>query len=149
MTDISLTPIRRIVVGIDGSAGSREAVLWAARLARATGAEVLAVHGFPYEPMLGAETNALGAEEARTNAEGEWTADLREFDIPHRVLIEEDDARSSLCRIALDEQADVLVVGSRGHGLVAELVLGSVAHHLTHHSPVPVVVIPAGSVLGS
>ena len=145
MDPATQTPLVRVVIGLDGSTGSHEALLWASRLAWATGSEVLAVHGYSYVPMLGAETNALRMEEARTQAEGEWTENLRELGLPHRILVEEEDPRSLLCRLASQLEADLIVVGSRGRGMVAELMLGSVTSYITHHSPVPVVVVPAGS----
>jgi nucleotide-binding universal stress UspA family protein len=49
-------------------------------------------------------------------------------------------------RLARRSHAEVIVVGNRGRSLLAEILLGSVAHFLTHHSTIPVVVVhhPSG-----
>ncbi len=132
----------RIVVGVDGSPGSDRALQWATKMAQITGAEVLAVHGYEYVPMKGADTNDVLVDQASTDLDGPWTAGLREDGIRYRTFIEADDPRRLLDAVALDEKADVIVVGSRGHGQVADLLLGSVAAFLTHHATVPIVVIP-------
>ncbi len=132
----------RMVVGVDGSSGSDRALRWAAKMAQITGAEVLAVHGFEYVPMRGAETNEVLLDQARTDLDGRWTAVLRDDGIGYRTFIEVEDSRELLDAVALEEKADVIVVGSRGHGEVADLLLGSVAAFLAHHATVPVVIIP-------
>lgn len=132
----------RIVAGVDGSRGSDRALTWATRMAQITGAEVLAVHGFEYVPMKGADTNDVLLAEAAIDLDGPWTDVLREDGVGYRTFIEADDPRRLLDRVASDERADVIVLGSRGHAQVSELLLGSVATFLTHHATVPVVVIP-------
>jgi nucleotide-binding universal stress UspA family protein len=49
----------------------------------------------------------------------------------------------ALLDIARRESADLVIVGSRGRGGFREMLLGGVGHHLTHHSPVPVVIVPS------
>jgi nucleotide-binding universal stress UspA family protein len=49
----------------------------------------------------------------------------------------------ALIEFAGSEEADVIVVGRRGRGGFAELVLGSLSHHLVHHSHTPVIVVPS------
>ena len=137
----------RIVVGVDGSEGSDRALTWARTMASITGAEVLAVHAFEYVPMRGAETNEVLLEQAMGELHGRWTDVLREDDVAYRTVIEADDPRDLLTRVARDERADVIVVGSKGHSQVADLMLGSVASFLTHHSLIPVLVIPADAEL--
>jgi nucleotide-binding universal stress UspA family protein len=48
------------------------------------------------------------------------------------------------CLLDAAKGADLLVVGQRGLGGIAGLLLGSVSHAVTHHAPCPVVVIPEG-----
>jgi nucleotide-binding universal stress UspA family protein len=51
-------------------------------------------------------------------------------------------AAGALMDIAAQEQADLIVVGSRGRGGFTELLLGSVGHHLTLHARIPVTIVP-------
>ena len=67
--------------------------------------------------------------------------------VPYRTIIEIEDPRVLLSRLALEQRADVIVVGSKGHSQVAALMLGSLASFLTQHAQVPVVVIPEGAAL--
>jgi nucleotide-binding universal stress UspA family protein len=148
--------IQRILVGVDGSEGAAHALRWAADLARAVDAEVILVHiistpsGFATDSFAGAaafsavpyEVFATWRDEARQQAETDWAAPLAQAHVRHRVIIGEGHAADSIITTAIEENADLIVVGRRGHGGFAELILGSVSHHLTHHARRPVVVVP-------
>ncbi len=145
-----MTGSGRIVVGIDGSAASRDALGWALAEARRRGAVVEAVHVWHYPvwtltPTMGAPTFAHADLEAEARAvldEGvdEVTAGADPADLPtiERVALEGSAAEVLVNRAA---DADLLVVGHRGHGGFTGLLLGSVASQCTIHSPVPVVVV--------
>jgi nucleotide-binding universal stress UspA family protein len=143
----------RIVVGVDGSAGSVEALRWAVDEARRRGDTVEAVAVWHY-PVLAAdalsgtampvdvETLARiardGLEEALARAvpgEAERAAVTRTVveGSPGHVLVE------------AAEGAVLLVVGSRGLGGFAGLLLGSVSNHCVHHAGCPVTVVRPGS----
>jgi nucleotide-binding universal stress UspA family protein len=140
---------RRIVVGVDGSEGARKALRWAVEEADAHDATVEAVHVWQLPmitPGLGAPMVALdpsdfqrGAaeqlDEALHDALGETISDRVE-----RVVVEGYPASVLLDR---SEKADLLVVGSRGRGGFAGLLLGSVSQQCVHHAKCPVVVIHA------
>jgi nucleotide-binding universal stress UspA family protein len=135
-------PGGRIVVGVDGSASSELALRWAAEQARLTGQELHAVTSWelpvPYDaPLTGEidwEGDAAGTL-AKTveNVLGE--ADAREV-VQHV-------AQGRPARVLIDaaRDADLLVVGSRGHGGFTGLLLGSVSQHVTAHAGCPVVVV--------
>jgi nucleotide-binding universal stress UspA family protein len=139
----------RIVVGVDSSHGSRTALLWALAQARLTGAGVQAVtawqdpamyyaYGWAPDPFAAGGV-AAGTEKAlvRTIAEIVGTQD-RPVDV--RATIVEGPAAQVLLTAA--DGADMLVVGSRGHGAFAGMLLGSVSQHCAQHAPCPVVVVP-------
>src|SRR3546814_8417440 len=80
--------VDRIVVGVDGSDGSTQAVRWCAEVARATGAEVVAVYAF--EPMVEwvLESHPRSwYQAAKRELEGPWTAPLHDEGIPVRTRI--------------------------------------------------------------
>ena len=143
-----------ILAGIDGSSGAEAALRWAARQSAATGDPVLAVHVFqPPMRAVGLRVASVPAnvledadrtarERTRELAEGEWVQPLREAGVDFRVEIREGSPGRGLLEAAAERGADLIVVGRRGHGELTDLVLGSVGHHLIHHSRMPVVVVP-------
>ena len=131
----------RILIGIDGSESAGAAARWAAELAGQLDAMVLAVHGFARHPMLSGDTNDdLYATEQRAFAD-EWCAPLESGGIDFQLVMEVGDPRDLLLSVAVREHADMIVVGNRGRSPVVELMLGSVAGYVSHHSPVPVVIV--------
>lgn len=141
--------VRRIVVGLDGSPGSERAVEWAATLARDLNADVIAVHAVPtvvYGPMAMPVVvdDATLRDELSHVVEDEWCALLRKMEIPYRSVVETGSAAEVIMQVADREGAQLIVVGSRGRGGFAELLLGSVGQQLTHHSTHPIVIVPAG-----
>jgi nucleotide-binding universal stress UspA family protein len=139
--------VTRIVVGVDGSSEARAALEWAVEEARVRGAELDAVHVWTYPPL----TYMTGLVPARVFPRDELAAAARELldaacdavDV-HGVrldrILEEGPPAAQLVEAA--KGADLLVVGSRGHGGFAGLLLGSVSSYCVHHAPCPVVVVP-------
>lgn len=76
----------------------------------------------------------------------EWCRPLRDARVTFRALVRDGAPAEMILLTALDENADLIVMGSRGHGGFAELLMGSVAHHVSHHARVPVVVVPPSAV---
>lgn len=140
---------RRIVVGVDGSPSSKAALSWAVRQAELTGATVEAVIAWHHPVMFGAAPSAPMAL-AVADFEGDAAAVLRyaineTVDSEERVKISSTVRLGNAAQVLLEEAdgADLLVVGSRGHGGFAEALLGSVSQHCVHHAKCPVVIIRA------
>ena len=63
--------------------------------------------------------------------------------VQERVVEQRGEGRGArLCAAAVEEDVDVLVVGSHGHGVLADALLGSISNHVVHHSERPVLVVP-------
>lgn len=133
--------IQRIVVGVDGSTNSKDALEWAVALARSVNAEVIAVHAVGLLEGATAHDEA-GRGPLREKFETAWCAPLSATGVARRRLLVDGDPVSVLLRVVGDVQADLLVVGSRGVGERAELLLGSTSTQVTQRSAVPVVVVP-------
>lgn len=137
----------RIVVGVDGSAGSREALRWAIRQAELTGSALEAVIAWQYPAFFGWATAGPDDADFAKLAEQTLASALTEaFGAQwpgwvHARVIEGYPA-GVLTEVA--EGADLLVVGCRGHGGFAGLLLGSVSQYLAHHAPCPIVIVRDG-----
>ena len=139
-----------IVVGVDHSAGAVEALRFALGEAKLRGAAIRAVHAwqFGYIGVTGMEGRlpAIGGElhEFREGATAALDATLREA-IPEAdgVHVERRVVEATPAAVLVEESRDaaLLVVGSRGHGGFASLLLGSVSQQCAHHAECPVVIV--------
>ena len=137
-----------VVVGVDGSPESVEALKWAAAYAGATGARIRAVLSWHFPAAAGpapvgvapqvisAEVRAnmqVALDRAVTDVYGTSTAANVQTDIayghPSQVLVDE------------SASADLLVVGNRGHGSFKGMLVGSVSMHCVANAACPVVVV--------
>jgi nucleotide-binding universal stress UspA family protein len=130
-----------IVVGVDGSAGSRDAVRWAAEQARLTGAELRTVATWRWPNYVtrippGADP---GADTLSTLQE--VIAEIRTAfpDVPVSEHVVEGPGGPALLSQATD--AALLVVGARGRAAYPGMLLGSVAEYCVRNGPCPVVVV--------
>ena len=138
--------MKKIVVGTDGSDNSVAALRWAMAEGKAHGATTDVVHCWEFPPII----DPLGipmmpsVEEMNNSAERLLKEVIRKVDVSGvsvttRVMRGSPD--SVLCAAA--KNADMLVIGRRGHGGFMGLLLGSIAQQVVHHAPCPVVVVPA------
>jgi nucleotide-binding universal stress UspA family protein len=139
----------KIVVGVDGSEHSLRAVEWCAKYAGALGAEVIAVHaielpvyastvGFVPMPVY----TRADREKLRAVLVEQWCEPLTRAKVPFRPVLAEGYPTNLVRETADAEDADLVVVGRRGLGGFAELLLGSTSHSLSHHLDRPVVIVP-------
>ena len=139
-------PIERILVGVDGSDDSQRALAWAAELAVALDAEVVAVHALGLLEHLspGADPVPSGShrDEIVEVFEEQWCAALEGSGVRSRRLVEDGPPAMVVLRLADQLEADLIVMGSRGIGGFDELLLGSTSTQVAHHARVPVTVIP-------
>jgi nucleotide-binding universal stress UspA family protein len=134
----------RIVVGVDGSPVAAAALAFALEEARLRQATVDAVTAW-HEPYTAASLAPIAPDpkvftEAATRLLDEALASVDAGGVEVRRLVERGGPAEVLLRVA--EGADLLVVGSRGHGGFTGLLLGSVSQQVVHHATCPVVVVP-------
>jgi len=137
----------RIVVGIDGSPLSRRALEWAMQEAarRQVGCRVIEVWPFGTTGMVDPQTSRESLEAQLSALVRDVRADLR-VTTPADVEVRLGDPVEQLSDAA--HQTDLLVVGSRGHGALKDLFLGSVSTDLLHRRVCPTVVVPANAATG-
>lgn len=136
----------RILVGVDGSDGSARALRWALTEARAHGMVVDAVTVWESPNVFGegfftpeGEKELAGAARRRLERTIEEVVGEHPGTEVHPIVYRGDPG-AVLCRWS--EDADLLVVGSRGLGGFTGLLLGSVSAKCAHHGRCPVVVVP-------
>jgi nucleotide-binding universal stress UspA family protein len=138
-----------IVVGVDHSAGANAALRFAAEEARFRDATIHAVHAWQYGyigyvgpegsvPLVGADI-----EQLRSAAEAALEASVREAlpDTDVEIKLQAIQGTPAGVLVEASAGADLLVVGSRGHGGFAGLLLGSVSQQCAHHAACPVVIV--------
>ena len=137
---------RPVVVGVDGSPASLAALRWAVQDARRRGCPVDVVTAWhpDYSGMIGpvpAEVlMALSPLAMRDAAQKVLDSAVRGIEgVEVRQVLVEGDARAALTTAAQD--AELLVVGNRGHSTFVEVLIGSVSAYCVHHAACPVVVV--------
>jgi nucleotide-binding universal stress UspA family protein len=130
----------RFVVGVDFSAHSARAIEVAAEWAKRLDGHVDLVHVLPPSvPESGGPDDLVPLMESAALAELERWASERSVHATRHVL--SGNPADALASHAAATDADVLVVGTRGHSRIGELVLGSTTERTLEHSPIPVLAI--------
>jgi NADH:ubiquinone oxidoreductase subunit F (NADH-binding) len=139
------TDVDRIVLGIDGSTGSAAAVLWCADVAAAVGAEVLAVCAVEPRARPIFKGDGRWREAAEAAISSEWVAPLRTAGVAVRTrVVDGAHPLAALASAAAEENAGLLVVGTRGLSEIGGVRLGRLPLQLVHHTHLPVVLVPPG-----
>ena len=144
----------RIVVGVDGSTGSEDALRWALDEARLRHASLDVVHAWSFPgvgvthfgsavlPVIAPEDLQKAAGEAARESVGRAVGD--ETSVPVMTVVERGHPTEVLLNAS--KGADLLVLGSRGHGGFTGMLLGSVSTHVVHHATCPVVIVKPSAV---
>jgi nucleotide-binding universal stress UspA family protein len=135
-----------VVVGIDGSAQSEQALRLGLTEARRLGGALIAVHAYQLPPLPAAYAPNPGIDETAHRATAEEVLDRTLADIEQTatdVKIERRVQAGPPARVLLEASADAaaLVIGARGLGGFTGLILGSVSQQLIRHAPCPVIVV--------
>jgi nucleotide-binding universal stress UspA family protein len=138
---------KTILVGVDGSPGSRNALKWAAAEAADHGADLVVLTVWEralLPPMGSGEVPDRGVPDPSRTATEDLIKVIREElgDDPP-VLVQPRAKEGNAAKVLIEESADadMLVVGPRGHGGFRGLVLGSVSQHVAAYAKCPVAVI--------
>ena len=143
-------PWQRVVVGCDGSPASRTALRWAADVARSTAVPLVLARAWMLSTLPGADPETVHpSSDAASQGVRRWLLDelarcVPAADLPDAVETVAVHAGASAALLDLAGDIDLLVVGARGQGGFAGLVLGSVASQCARHTGGPLVVVPAG-----
>jgi nucleotide-binding universal stress UspA family protein len=144
--------MKRILVATDGSDDADRAVDFAAHVSKTQGAELLIVNvmaanlpGELFSRMANPELAALKelfATEAANALKKARDRAQRVGPIPIQIESRTGDVAQTILEIARERRADMIIVGKRGNGRLAGLLLGSVSQKLASLAPIPVTIIP-------
>ena len=137
----------QILLAIDGSADSYEALKYARDLALRDDAEVIVVHAFaPIPEYLGdpqrSEMTKKYTSAGRKVAQ-RVAGQLEEKGVDVTIDVLEGPAAEAILEVADTRQPDLIVMGSEGHGDLSSLLLGSVSHRVLAHAETPVLIAKA------
>lgn len=153
-------PSSRVLLGSDGSADAEHAIdfLAGSGLWRGASVRVASVIDLPTTWWLGvtpmdavaadAPSTATQAEATRHGQEVAQTAATRLAAEGYAAdaVVREGDSAGALVTEAVEWRADLIVVGTRGHGVLKRFLLGSTARNVLHHAPMSVLIVRSGAV---
>jgi nucleotide-binding universal stress UspA family protein len=141
---------QNILVSVDGSPDAERALSEAIDLARVTNGRLTILTAIVHPPSWAySGINAGAAQQVAVELEQEAKDVLRRAEesvpreVPVTTVLTRDPIRQALLKRIDEGGHDLVMMGSRGRGAVASTVLGSVSHHMLHHSPVPVLIVHA------
>ncbi|MCA9553425.1 MAG: universal stress protein [Myxococcales bacterium] len=140
--------LKKIITPVDGSEGCAKAARFAARLAKAVGAELELVHVYDSTVISVMGLNALTGKEiddavqrvSKAYFEGARRA-MEDDSVVTREVVRVGSPSSEIVAFAEDEQPDLIVMGTRGHTEFKKLFLGSISSQVLQHAPCPVTVV--------
>jgi len=134
-----------VVVGVDGSTESVAALKWAGGYAAATGARLRAVLAWHYPSAVGPAPVGVApasiSNEVRASMTEHLTTAIAEASLAVDVEQQIGYGHPAEVLVSQSEEADLLVVGNRGHGAFTGMLVGSVSIHCVTHALCPVVVV--------
>jgi nucleotide-binding universal stress UspA family protein len=133
-----------ILVAYDGSEHSRKALDTAIKIARGSDSKLKVLFAFDKVPtILGDEETEHFIERAMSKGRdilGEATAHLHDLGVEFNTDIVEGPAAEAILHTAQTDGCDLIVMGSRGLGMMQGLLLGSVSYRVLHHAHIPVLI---------
>ncbi len=134
----------RLVVGMDGSPHALAALEWVAGLAESTGAPVEVIATWDWPTGFGANLVVPSEYDPHADAEGLVSAAVRTARTNHPAVVfvpRVVRGRASSVLVDASAGADLLALGSRGHGELSGVLIGSVTEHCVAHAHCPVLVV--------
>lgn len=134
----------KVIWATDGSENADRALELAKSELSGNGGSLLALHSTQYAVAKGSAPVAVDDDETTAKIK-QQVADLQQAGVKAEFRAVESGAHSpahTIARVAEEESADLIVVGTRGHTPFAGVLLGSVAQRLASISPCPVLVVP-------
>ncbi|UUX92512.1 universal stress protein [Methanoplanus endosymbiosus] len=136
---------KKILLASDGSENAGRAAVEAAGLAKKLSSHVILTYiaGTPQQSKLvkaNFDVHTILKEDAEEKIK-DTISTLNKENIPYTLKVAIGDPADEIIRIAGNEEADLIIIGSRGLGTIKSVVLGSVSQKVTHNAKCPVMII--------
>jgi nucleotide-binding universal stress UspA family protein len=137
--------VERILLPLDGSPFAERALPYALRLASATGARLILMHGhsplvITKEPDFDAAAYARRLRAGKAIVPFTATQGVEIDAVTHDIYA--DRVAEGICETIVEQGADLVVMSTHGHGGLGRWLFGSVADQVIRQSPVPIVLVP-------
>ncbi len=140
-----MSAFTNILVAYDGSEHSRKALDVAVKVAQCSSCKLKVLYAFDKVPLvLGDDETARFIERAMNKGRetlAEADSHLHDSGLEFSTDTVEGPAAEAILRVAQMEGCDLIVIGSRGLGMVQGLLLGSVSYRVLHHATMPVLIV--------
>lgn len=138
---------KKIIVGVDGSDGSRQALTWAISEAKLRGCAIEIVHVWNFTPPLDPVGGFVLIPDKDLQESAQLFVDnllksVSETDSSISMTAHVERGAASQILLNRAKNAELLVVGRRGHGGFIGLLIGSTATQVSQHAQCPVVIVP-------
>lgn len=143
--------MKQLTVAIDFSDNTERVLAGAISLAKGLDAKISLIHIIAPEPeFVGFDAYTYPGPDVREdqlqkekNQLREMVDQLKEAGVECAAFMKESPVVAGLMEFADHHDADIIVVGSHGHGAIARLLLGSIAEGVVRQSKIPVLVVPS------
>jgi nucleotide-binding universal stress UspA family protein len=140
--------VRHILVPVDFSDHAEPVIEWAAHLAEEHDAEVLLLHAYhlpvEFQQLEGAYLPQDFWDSVKGEAEAnleKYAVGIRELGVAVRVLVREGYPATVIEDEAVEQKADLIVIGTHGLSGLKHMLLGSIAERVVQKSPCPVLTV--------
>ena len=135
----------KIIVGVDGREGGRDALALASRLASQLGGELVAVYAYPYDIFVSRGQTPDFESIMHGNAEETLMGELERTNVvAHAAAVPDGSPGRALHLAAKRHGGDLIVVGSAHRGAIGRVLAGNVTVGTLHGAECPVLVAPQG-----
>ncbi|XP_044178860.1 universal stress protein Slr1101-like [Acropora muricata] len=141
---------KTIAIAVDASDHSERAFDWFMDQLYREGDKLIVIHSHELHPP--ALPHAMATEEWKKevqkheeyikNLEDKYKKKCLAVEVPAKILVQDGHPGENVCKTALKEKANLIVVGSRGMGTIRRTILGSISDYIIHHAHIPVLVVP-------
>ncbi|CAH3187680.1 unnamed protein product [Porites evermanni] len=141
---------RTVAIAVDSSDYSEQAFNWYKEHVYHDGDQLVLIHSHELQSPVLLETIATEGWKREVEKHDQFIKDLEKkyrrkckpLKIEAKIIVQPGPPGQVICRVAMEQDATLIVMGCRGEGTVRRTILGSVSDYVIHHTHIPVLVVP-------